>query len=74
MTAVLALIGSASAQEPPVPSGPQTLPDTIGAPTKAHPLANSRAPQDPFLAPNPFSHSHNDTWNSDTVDIAGPLV
>ena len=74
LTAVLALIGSASAQDPPIPSGGDTtLPDYIGAPAKAHPLANSRAPQNPFLAPNPYSHPHNDTWNSDTVDIAAPL-
>ena len=25
------------------------------------------------MAPNPFSHDHNDTWMSDTYDIAGPL-
>jgi hypothetical protein len=73
VTAALLLIGTASAQDPSVPSGPRTLPDTIGAPAKAHPLANSRAPQNPFLAPNPYSHPHNDTWNSDTVDIAAPL-
>ena len=73
MAALVALIGTASAQDPTVPSGPRTLPDYIGAPAKAHPLANSRAPQDPNLAPNPYSHAHNDTWNSDTVDIAGPL-
>ena len=61
------------ALDPTVPSGPRTLPDFFGAPAKAHPLANSRAPQNPFLAPNPYNHPHNDPWNSDAVDIAGPL-
>ena len=67
----------AYAQDPVVeeiPPGPETsLPDYVGAPAKAHPLANSRVPQDPFLAPNPFSHVHSDACNSDTTDIAGPL-
>jgi hypothetical protein len=30
------------------------------------------APQNPFLAPNPFSNIHNDTWMSNTYSIAGP--
>jgi hypothetical protein len=30
------------------------------------------APQNPFLAPDPFSNIHNDTWMSDTYSIAGP--
>jgi hypothetical protein len=58
----------------PIPPGPETsLPDYIGAPAKAHPTANSGVPQNPFAAPNPFSHSHSDIWMSDTADIAGPL-
>jgi hypothetical protein len=54
-------------------AGPTSLPDYIGAPAKAHPTANSGVPQNPFAAPNPFSHSHSDIWMSDTADIAGPL-
>jgi hypothetical protein len=58
----------------PIEPGPETvLPDYIGAPAKAQPLANSRVPQDPFLAPNPFSQVHSDAWNSDVTDFAGPL-
>jgi hypothetical protein len=57
-----------------VPQGPETtLPDYIGAPAKAHPIANSGVPQNPLLAPNPLSGVHFDPWNSDTADIAGPL-
>ena len=71
---LLPLIASAGAQDPPVPpGGSTTLPDYIGAPAKAHPLANTRSPQNPYMAPNPYSHPHNDTWNSDSVDIAAPL-
>ncbi len=54
-------------------AGDTSLPDYIGAPAKAHPTANSGVPQNPFAAPNPFSHSHSDIWMSDTADIAGPL-
>ena len=54
--------------------GPETvLPDYIGAPAKAHPLSNSRVPQNPSLALNPFSQVHSDAWNSDVTDYAGPL-
>ena len=58
----------------PIQPGPATsLPAYIGAPAKAHPMANSRVPQNPSLAPNSFSSVHNDTWASDVYDIAGPL-
>jgi hypothetical protein len=54
-------------------AGPTSLPDYIGAPAKAHPTANSGVPQNPLLWPNPFNSVHMDPWNSDVVDIAGPL-
>lgn len=64
----------ASADISPIPPGPPTvLPDYLGGPAKGSPLPNSRVPQNPFLAPNPYGYVHNDTWNSDTLDIAAPL-
>ncbi len=58
----------------PIPPGPSTmLPDYIGAPAKARPLPNSGVPQNPNMAPNPFSLAHSDIWMSDTADLAGPL-
>jgi len=56
-----------------IPSEPTDMPDFIGAPVKAWPVADSRVPQNPFLAPNPLGGVHLDGWNSDTADIAGPL-
>jgi len=54
--------------------GPETvLPDYIGAPAKPHPSPNSGVPQHPLLWPNPFNMVHMDPWNSDVVDIPGPL-
>ena len=58
----------------PIPPGPETsLPDYIGAPAKAHPTANNGVPQNPFLAPNGFTHTHKDIWMSDSANAAGPL-
>jgi endonuclease YncB( thermonuclease family) len=58
----------------PIPWAAETvLPEYIGAPAKARPLPVAHVPQDPFLAPNPFSYVHNDAWASDVYDIAGPL-
>jgi hypothetical protein len=54
-------------------AGPTSLPDYIGAPAKPHPTANNGVPQNPFLAPNAFTHAHKDIWNSDTGNVAGPL-
>jgi hypothetical protein len=78
---ILDMLSSASiaAAQQPVGSGPvpwaagTRLPRFIGAPAQAHPLPPSRTPQNPSMGPNPFSHDHNDTWMSDTYDIAGPL-
>jgi hypothetical protein len=74
MAAILALVAPAAAWAEEIPWGGETsLPDYIGAPAKAHPLANSGVPQNPLLAPNPFNSAHRDGWNSEVADIAGPL-
>ena len=68
------LPGYASGQAIPMPPGPEmSLPKFIGEAAKAHPLPPARAPQNPFLGPNSSNHDHNDTWMSDTYDVAGPL-
>jgi hypothetical protein len=41
----------------------------------AGPRRNSFPPQNPFLAPNPFSNLHDDTWMSNVYPtIAGPTA
>lgn len=69
------LTGSAvAAATTPIPwEGSTSLPPYVGKPAKSHPLPPAKAPQNPFFAPNPFGNAHNDTWMSDTYDIAGPL-
>lgn len=74
VTVALALVIPVAAQAQEIPWASQTsLPDYIGAPAKSHPTANNGVPQNPFLAPNPFSTGHKDIWMSDTANIAGPL-
>ncbi len=74
MAAILALVVPAAAGVGEIPwEGPTVLPEFIGQAAKAHPLPPPQVPQNPFLAPAPFSNYHNDTWMSDTYGIAGPL-
>ena len=73
-TVILALLVAVVVGAEEIPPGPETsLPDYIGEPAKPHPSPNSRVPQNPFLWPNPFNMVHMDPWNSDVVDIPGPL-
>jgi hypothetical protein len=58
---------------PPIAPGPATvLPDFVGVPAVARPLHSANVPQNPGLAPIPYSYLHNDSWNSDT-SVPGPL-
>jgi len=69
----LALSSSASAV-PIVPAGVSSLPDYQGAPATAKPIASAPRPeQNPFMAANPNSNIHNDTWMTDTYRRPGPL-
>ena len=70
-----AFLGLAQNTTPtPIPPGPPTvLPYYIGDAAKQHPLPPAQVPQDPFLGANPFNNVHNDAWQSDVYDIAGPL-
>ncbi len=58
----------------PIAPGPVTvLPDSSGFPAVARPLQSAGVPQDPGLAPIPYSYLHNDSWNSDTASGPAPL-
>jgi hypothetical protein len=69
---LLALPAVASAEPIPDPLG-TTLPTYQGAPATAEQLSHTRAPRNPFMAPNPRSNIHNDTWMTDAYRWAGPL-
>jgi hypothetical protein len=38
----------------------------------AAPVTPTIAPQNPFMAKNPFNNIHNDTWMTDAYQLAGP--
>jgi hypothetical protein len=50
-----------------------TLPHYQGAPATARPMRATRAPQNPYLARDPRSNIHNDTWMTDAYRRRGPL-
>ncbi|MBN8868138.1 MAG: hypothetical protein J0H98_11345 [Solirubrobacterales bacterium] len=74
---VAALLGlGASASAAPIVSAPPlpSLPAHSGKPFKATPVRSAtRAPRNPFMAPDPKGNIHNDTWMSDTYPWPGPL-
>ena len=58
----------------PIPDPlPTTLPHFQGAPATARPMRATVAPQNPFLAHDPRSNIHNDTWMTDAYRQRGPL-
>jgi hypothetical protein len=69
---VLALPASAAADPILDPLAP-LFPKYQGAPAAPHQLKPTRAPQNPFMARNPRSNIHNDTWMTDAYRWAGPL-
>lgn len=73
---LLALVaaGPASAAVTPIPDpAPTTLPKVQGGAFTARSLPATNAPQNPFLAKDPNSNIHNDTWMTDAYRRRGPL-
>ena len=68
----LALAPAASA-EPILDPFAITYPKFQGAPAAATQLSHTKAPRNPFMAPNPRSNIHNDTWMTDAYRGPGPL-
>jgi hypothetical protein len=69
------LLAAALAVPIPNPLGttlPHPLPPTH-APATPHRFPATRAPQHPFLARDPSSNIHNDTWMTDAYRRRGPL-
>jgi hypothetical protein len=66
--------GSASAVSIPSVPPPPSLPAFSGHAFKGKPIRHpSRPPQNPYLAKNPGSNIHDDTWMTDAYRRAGPL-
>jgi len=66
---------AAAAEAAPIVSvGVSSLPDFQGQAATAKPIKRVPRPeQNPFMAPNPNSNIHNDTWMTDAYRRAGPL-
>jgi hypothetical protein len=69
----VAFATSASAL-PIIDTGAPSLPAFTGAPAKAKKIKDPTiAEQNPFMAKNPNSNIHNDTWMTDAYQRRGPL-
>ena len=68
-------LASASTAATPIAEGPATtLPSYVGAPATPAPIKGvPKTAQNPFMAPNDVSSTHDDAWQTDTVRRAGPL-
>jgi hypothetical protein len=76
----LAIAAPAPAQTPgltplPIPGDPLALgvQPFVGNPVAADPHRPQRVPRHPFMAPNQASNIHNDAYQSDVYNRAGPL-
>ncbi len=71
--AMLAFAPAASAI-PIIDLGLPSLPPFQGSPAKPHRIADpANPPQNPYLARDPSSNIHNDTWMTDAYRRGGPL-
>ena len=70
---ILALPGTAGAAEPIRDLVPTTAPEATGAPHTAQAYPRTTPPRNPFLARDPVSNIHTDSWMTDAYAIAGPL-
>ena len=75
LTAVLLASAGTAGADPIASSGPApSLPAFQGSTATAHKIVDPTiAPQNPFLADNPLSNIHNDTWMTDAYQLKGPL-
>ena len=75
LAAGLLIAAGPAAADPIESSGPApSLPRYQGAPATAQKIKDPTiAPQNPFMATNPNSNIHNDTWMTDAYQRTGPL-
>jgi hypothetical protein len=71
--AALSVVAPALAA-PILDTGTPSLPPHTGSAFTPHKLKDpTKAPQNPFMARNPNSNIHNDTWMTDAYQRSGPL-
>ncbi len=70
----VSVIGVPAAHAAPITdTGTPSLPDFTGSAAVAKKIPRSHPPQNPFMAANPNSNIHNDTWMTDAYRQSGPL-
>jgi hypothetical protein len=70
----LATAGAANAATPIDPGPSTSLPAFVGKPATPKPINGvPRTAQNPYMAPNDVSSTHDDAWQTDTVRRSGPL-
>jgi hypothetical protein len=68
------LLPTPAAAEPILPVGAPALSPFEGAPSTADKLKNpTKPPQNPYMAPDPNSNIHNDSWMTDAYRRRGPV-
>jgi hypothetical protein len=72
-SALLLALAPPAAAEPIVDAFAPAFPKFQGAPASPDKLRHTKAPRNPFMAPNPRGNIHNDTWMTDSYSWAGPL-
>ena len=70
---LLLALAPRAAGEPIVDPLAPLFPKFQGAPASPDQLTHTRAPRNRFMAPNPRSNIHNDTWMTDAYRWGGPL-
>jgi hypothetical protein len=80
VAALLAVAGpvaasAASTPAVPIPSDPRdpAVQSFTGTPAIAQPYAAQSIPRNPYMAPNERSNIHNDAYQTDAYNVAGPL-
>src|SRR3954451_15709961 len=80
LSAVVALAGPVAASAAPTPAAPipsdprdTAVQPFAGKAATAQPYAAQSIPRNPYMAPNERSNIHNDAYQTDAYNVAGPL-
>jgi hypothetical protein len=67
------LVATTAHADPILDTGTPSLPAFQGAPASGSKITPTKPPQNPYMAANPDSNIHNDTWMTDAYRRPGPL-
>ncbi len=70
---IAAALAAPAGAIPIVDPGAPSVPDFSGSAAKPHKIPRSHPEQNPFMAKDPKSNIHNDSWMTDAYRYSGPL-